>query len=169
MTSQKIYHNNQWNPEAMKVAEKLIQKIHSIAPELEATFMGSVSLKISGRNDLDIDILCPAAKLQQYKSIFEKAFGPALTNLQDTEYWKFGSDEVYWEFEQDGFVADIMLHDPNTTHFIKQVSRQRKLAGSTALREKYQELKKAADGLPSEEYERRKLIFFETVVDTWPE
>ncbi|MDO8452113.1 MAG: hypothetical protein Q7S76_04575 [bacterium] len=163
--SEQFYHHKKWTPKAVEAAEKLIRKIHNLAPELEVTLMGAVPLKINGRNDLDIDILCPREKLMYYKGVFERTFGPALVDLKDTEYWAYSNDEVYWEFERDGFVADIMLHDPTTTHFRVQTKRHKKLSDNPELLAQYKILKNRSDGLPIAEYERRKLTFFENVVD----
>ena len=163
--SNAVYRNLPWTPSVTKAAEDLIKHIHDIAPELEVTFMGAAALSIDGKNDLDLDIICPSDQIERYKSLFEKELGPAMTNLQDSEYWKFLPDEVYWEFDWKGFKADVMLHDAHNQHFVTQSSRQKKLSESKELLESYKKLKRESDGIPMEEYERRKLRFFEDVLD----
>lgn len=163
--SDKIYKNLPWNPDTTKAARDLINRIHGVAPELEVTFMGAAALGIAGKNDLDLDIICPPKELVRYKTLFEKELGPAMKDLQDTEYWKFMPDEVYWEFNWGGFIADVMLHDAQNKHYVAQTSRHKKLSNSKELLERYTQLKQGANGLTMDGYERRKLRFFEEVVD----
>lgn len=153
--SDKIFHLQPWTPVIQKVANDLIARIHTIAPELEVLFMGAAALKLPGKNDIDLDILCSQADLKTYT---EKLL-PVLGTPKDAD-----NKLVIWEFILDGFEIDAILSDPKTSHVPLQQKRFEILKANPQLQAEYRQLKENCDGLPHAEYEKRKIAFLEEKV-----
>jgi hypothetical protein len=152
---EKIFHLQPWNPETRETAERLIGRIHVIAPGLEVLFMGAAALGLPGTNDIDLDILCNKADLRAY---IEK-----LSPLLGTP--KNSSDiAAAWRFDFDGFEIDIMLSDPTISHVRWQRKRFEILQANPELLDAYRKLKESSDGLPYAVYEERKRAFLEDKV-----
>jgi hypothetical protein len=150
----KIFHLQEWTPQVTTVAQNVIDRIHIAAPELEVLFMGAAALKLPGKNDIDLDILCSAKDIAHYTELLSPILGkPKETSVSITA----------WKFMQDDFEIDCILSDPTISH----VPRQRKvfevLKASDSLLKEYEELKRDCKGLPYEEYEKRKKAFFARV------
>ncbi|HJP81212.1 MAG TPA: GrpB family protein [Candidatus Saccharimonadales bacterium] len=150
-----IFHLQPWNPEVRKQAESLIDKIHTIVPELEILFMGAAALGLPGKNDIDLDILCDASAVQAYA---EKLI-PLLGNPKEMKSYLTSR-----EFSLDGFEVDCILSDPKTSHVPLQQKRFEILKANPSLRNEYRRLKEESNGLPLAEYEKRKKAFLETRV-----
>lgn len=153
--SKKIFHLQEWTPDATKAAADIINKIHAAAPELEVLFMGAAALKLPGKNDIDLDILCSIEDVARYTELLL----PVLGKPEDTK----GTMTV-WEFKQGGFEVDCILSDPAISHVPAQREVFETLKASDSLLREYETLKRACDGLPYEEYERRKKAFFARMV-----
>ena len=152
---EKIFHLQQWTPKIQKTAERLIEQINNIAPELDVLFMGAAALKLPGKNDVDLDILCNEADITTYT----ERLLPILGQPKEAR-----DDMVAWEFERDGFEIDVILSDPKTSHVALQRKRFELLKENQGLRDEYRKLKEASDGIPYAEYEKRKAAFLEEKV-----
>lgn len=151
----RIFHLQPWTPKVRETAEMLINRIHTVAPNLEVLFMGAAALELPGKNDIDLDILCGKADIQAYTVRLIPILGePKTTNDRLSA----------WEFELDGFEIDAILSDPSTSHVPLQRRRFEILKANPTLLDGYKKLKIASDGLPYDEYERRKVAFLEEKV-----
>lgn len=153
--SESVFHLYPFDPNAQRLAEELIDKIHDITPELEVLFMGAVALGLPGKNDIDLDILCDASEVR----VYTQKLTPLLGHPKETK-----SDLTSWESNLDGFEIDCILSDPKTSHVPLQQKRFEALKSDPALLNEYRQLKEECDGLPLAEYEKRKKAFFETRV-----
>ncbi|HXR50151.1 MAG TPA: hypothetical protein VN778_03950 [Verrucomicrobiae bacterium] len=150
--AEKVFHLQPWTLQVQTVAQKLIGEIRSITPELEVLFMGAAALGLPGKNDIDLDVLCDAREVGRYTRKLRTVLGsPKETNDSMTA----------WEFQLDGFEVDCMLSDPKISHVPLQRKRFEILKADQKLRDEYKKLKEACDGLPYNEYEKRKAVFLE--------
>jgi GrpB-like predicted nucleotidyltransferase (UPF0157 family) len=139
------------------VADELISKIHDVAPELEVLFMGAGALKLPGKNDIDLDILCDVHDLKRYVHVLMPVLGAPQ---------KLNGDMAVWDYEYKGFEIDAILSDPNApgSHVPTQKKRFERLKANPELREQYRQLKIECNELPYEQYETKKKAFLEEVV-----
>jgi GrpB-like predicted nucleotidyltransferase (UPF0157 family) len=151
------FYCHEWTQELQNVANELIGSIHDVAPELEVLFMGAGALRLPGKNDIDLDILCDVHDLKRYVHVLMSVLG-APEKLND--------DMAIWDYEHKGFEIDAILSDPNTpgSHVPTQKRRFEKLKASSELQEQYRQLKLECDGLPYAQYETKKKAFLEEVV-----
>jgi GrpB-like predicted nucleotidyltransferase (UPF0157 family) len=152
------FHLQEWMSGAAKVAADISNKIHAATPELEVLFMGAAALKLPGKNDIDIDILCSAKDITRYTELLL----PVLGKPKDTK-----DTITVWEFIQDGFEIDCILSDPTSSHVPAQRKVFELLEANTRLRNEYEQLKRDCDGLSYEEYEKRKKAFFARIVESY--
>lgn len=155
MSSNKSYHCEPWSPAVKETANELIRAIKAVAPELEVLFMGAAALELPGKNDIDLDILCKVDDITRYASKLKPVLG---------EPSKSDSKSTFWSFHKNGFEIDAILSDPSISHVPLQRARFEKLKSDSRLREKYCALKIECDGLPYEEYEKKKLAFLDEEV-----
>jgi len=153
--TEKIFHLNEWTPQVPVAAQEIIDGIHTKTPELEVLFMGAAALKLPGKNDIDLDILCPRSDIPQAVERLQSVLG-APQSVTDSV--------VAWEFEKDGFEVDCMLSDPTVSHVPRQRSVFERLVTDSHLCDQYERLKRESDGLPYAEYEQRKKAFFASIL-----
>mgnify|MGYP001570464149 CR=1 FL=1 len=67
-----------FDPHTQIVAEKVIKKIKKQISEADIRFMGASALGISGQNDVDIYIICPADLREVYLTKLSEIFGNQL-------------------------------------------------------------------------------------------
>lgn len=153
--SDDIFHLQPWRPEAAATAQNIISEIHAVTPDLEVLFMGAAALKLPGKNDIDLDILCPAKDIahntEQLLGVLGEPNGIAKTM-------------TVWKFERNGFEIDCILSDPSVSHVPHQKRAFELLKENAKLRKEYEELKQNSDGLPNIEYEKCKKAFFRRIV-----
>ena len=150
--SDKLFHLQAWTPQVLEVAQNVMRDIQRITPELEVLFMGAAALKLPGKNDIDLDILCAADDVPSYTKKLIAVLGKPEEELPH---------QTAWEFTQDGFEIDCILSDPSISHVPLQKRRFELLQSNPQLLEAYKQLKIACDGLPYEQYEKRKIAFLE--------
>jgi hypothetical protein len=149
----KIYHAKPWTPAVAQAAQRIIDAIYARAPELEVLFMGAAALGLPGEYDIDLDILCDTEDKDRYVALLEPVLG------QPKERTKMLAS---WAFERDGFMVDAILSDPAHSHVPRQRKRFEMLKQDPQLLEKYRQFKIESDGLPYDEYMRRKKDFLNT-------
>lgn len=145
-----------WTPEVREVADAVVAQIREAVPELEVLFMGAAALGLPGKNDIDLDILCPAADIEASVVKLEPVLGEPKERKVDL---------AAWSFERDGYEVDCIISDPKTSHVPAQKRVFDALKADPALLEEYRQLKVECDGLPYDEYEKRKKEFYATVID----
>lgn len=149
---EKIYKAEEWSPKLESVAQSIIDGVHSVAPELEVLFMGAAALRLPGKNDLDLDVLCSKEDIRKYTEKLMKVLGEPKKTETTTS----------WDFEKEGFEIDIILSDPSISHVPEQKHIFDTLKSNPELLEEYRQLKISCDGLPYEEYNERKKEFYQT-------
>ena len=154
-----IFHLKPWTPEVASAAQNLINEIHDAAPELEVLFMGAAALGLPGKNDIDLDILCPAKDISHNAEKLQAVLGSPKSRTHTL---------VAWEFEKDGFDIDCILSDPTTSHVSRQKRVFELLKANVQLRAEYEELKRSSDGRPYTDYEKLKKAFFARALDEAP-
>jgi len=154
--SGRVFHVQPWNPKTETVAQSIMDAVRQSAPELEVLFMGAAALRLPGKNDVDMDILCAVQDVPRYTGRLSALFGEPREQ----------TDKIAaWSFYQDGVEVDIMLSDPKISHVSKQKRIFEALQNDSQLYESYRRLKLACDGLPYDEYVVRKNAFFRQLQD----
>lgn len=150
------YHVHEWTTGLKQAANKLISRIHEVAPELEVLFMGAAALELPGKNDIDLDILCDQTDINRYVHVLTPALGDP-QELTDTM--------AVWSYMRDGIEIDCILSDPSTpdSHVPKQKKVFETLKANPELQEQYKKLKYDCDGLLYEQYEAKKKAFLQSV------
>lgn len=146
------YRAHEWTPELRQAGDKLIAKIHEVAPELEVLFMGAAALGLPGKKDLDI--LCDNRDIKRYVDTLTPILGAPQ---------KLNSEMAVWNYMQSDIKIDCILSDsarPNS-HIPKQKKVFELLKANPALRERYRQLKYECDGLPYGQYEAKKKAFLQ--------
>lgn len=150
----KIFHSKPWTPKIREAANALTRKIHQAAPELEVLFMGAAALGLPGKNDIDLDILCDEADIQKYTTVLVTILGQPKSTKNNL---------TAWEYKLGEFEVDAILSDPKTSHVPIQKKRFEVLRSNPILLAEYKKLKEECDGLPYEDYEKRKVAFLKKV------
>ena len=154
-TADDIFHIQNWTPELLIVANKIIADIHSVCPELEVLFMGAAALGIPDKNDIDLDILCTQADIPNHTNRLISVLGLPVESNSSWSVWSFVSQE---------YKIDAILSDPLTSHVPLQKKQFELLKSATKLLKKYQDLKISCDGMPYEEYKRLKTEFLDSLI-----
>jgi len=143
-----------FNPKSWQIAEKVIEHIHQVFPNLEVLFIGAAALGVSGQNDLDINILCPIEDFDKYCPGLTKIFGkPAVKGTS-----------IKWSFTRGEYEIELYLTDPENPSFQEQVKVFNLLSDNPELLKEYEELKKACDGIAFREYQKRKYEFYNRIL-----
>jgi hypothetical protein len=153
--TEKIFHIQLWTPKIQEVAQNLIDNIHAVVPETQVLFMGAAALKLPGKGDIDLDILCDQKDVASYT----QKLSPILGSPKETR-----NALTAWEFKYQDFDIDVILSDPVISHVPEQQKVFEKLKTNPKLLNEYRQLKEACDGLPYVEYEKRKKDFFAEII-----
>jgi len=94
-----------FNPKGLEVAYKIIAQIKAVEPDLKVMLLGSLPLKISGQEDIDISVFCERSKWPNHLDNLKKLFGEPNRNTQSA---------VKWEFKREEFGVGVLLADPNS-------------------------------------------------------
>lgn len=151
----KIYHHKPWSLRIKEIAEKLMHDIHEVVPEVGLFFMGAAALGLPGKNDIDLDITAPAEKIPEYTEKLKSVLGEPKEQSNQIAVWSFYVDDIE---------IDAIISDPTTSHVPEQQKVFETLNSNPALLAEYEQLKISCDGLPYEEYEKKKKEFFHTKV-----
>lgn len=154
-TADDIFHIQNWTPELLIVANKIIADIHSVCPELEVLFMGAAALGIPGKNDIDLDILCAQTDILKHTARLISVLGQP---VQSDSGW------AVWNFKSQGYEVDTILSDPLRSHVPLQKKQFELLKSDSQLLKKYHDLKISCDGLPYKEYKRLKTKFLDSLI-----
>lgn len=145
-----------FNPRGLEISEEIINSIKEVEPELEVILLGSLALKISGQEDIDISAYCVKAEQPEHLDNFKKLFG---------EPSRQTANSIGWSFEREGFSVDVWLTDPTseTTKAQRQIFEM--LRDSPELLKEYEEIKLEAKDLPYKQYQAKKYEFFNRILD----
>jgi len=142
-----------FNPRLTTLATEIIDKVHSVVPELEVKHMGASALKISGQCDLDIYIFCDKADFSYYLPKLSSIFGP-----------RDSKSIIEWNYTIDDFDVELYLTDPNSPSMKRQVKVYEILKNNPQLLQEYAVLKEKMDGKPYQEYQRKKYEFYHRIL-----
>lgn len=137
-----------FDPKLTILATEIIDKVHSVAPELEVKHMGASALEISGQCDLDIYIFCKKTDFPYYLPKLSGIFGP-----------RDPKSIIEWNYKIDGFDVELYLTDPNSPSMKRQVRVYEIPKNNFQLLQEYAALKEKMNGKSYQEYQRKKYEF----------
>src|SRR3989344_6206530 len=132
-----------FNPKGLKIANQIISAIKSIEPHLDVLLLGSLPLKISGQEDIDISVFCIKSEQLKYLDNFKMLFGEPTRN---------GTNSIGWDFQQEGFSVSVWLTDPTVETTKRQVQVFNLLKNDPNLLKEYEEIKLASKDLSYKQY-----------------
>jgi len=144
-----------FNPRGLDIANQVIANIKSVEPNLEVLLLGSLPLKISGQEDIDISAFCIKSEQPKHFDNFKKLFG---------EPTRQGKNSIGWDFEKDGFSVSVWLTDPTAETTKAQVEVFNLLKNNPELLREYEKIKEEAKDLSYKEYQRRKYEFYNRIL-----
>jgi len=145
-----------FNPKGLTIANQIISDIKSIEPNLEVMLPGSLPLKISGQEDIDISAFCIKSEQPKHIDNFKKLFGEPTRQSQNSTGWDFGKD---------GFNVSVWLTDPNAETTKNQVRVFNLLKNNPNLLKEYERIKEEAKDLTYKEYQIRKYEFYNRILE----
>ncbi len=144
-----------FNPKGLDIADKIVADIKSVEPDLEVVHMGSLPLRISGQEDIDISVFCLTSEQPNHLDNFKKLLGEPL------QYWK---TSIVWGFLKDGFNVDIWLTDPTVENTKAQIKVFNLLKNNADLLKEYEKIKEVAKDLTYKEYQIKKYEFYNRIL-----
>ena len=144
-----------FNPRGLEIAEQVIADIRAVEPELEVLLLGSLPLKISGQEDIDISAFCIKSEQPQHIDSFRKLYG---------EPTRQGTNSTGWDFGREGFSISVWLTDPTVETTKAQVQVFNMLKNNPELLKEYEKIKEDAKDLTYKEYQTRKYEFYNRIL-----
>ncbi len=142
-----------FDPKGLEMTDLVIKDIRSVMSEqFPIHLLGSVSMGIAGRRDIDIFIECRATDFSSHIEDISSLFGKPVRKKRDY---------IEWQTKRDGWEIDILLIDPTTEKFKDQSSVVWAIQNDEKLKQEYEQLKLECNGKSFREYERRKHEFLE--------
>ena len=144
-----------FNPVGLDIANQIISDIKSVEPDLEVMLLGSLPLKITGQEDIDISAFCIKSEQPKHIDNFRKVFGEPTSQ---------GNNSIKWSFIKDGFSIDVWLTDPTVETTINQVRVFNLLKTNANLLKEYEKIKEEAKDLTYKQYQTRKYEFYNRIL-----
>ena len=144
-----------FDPKGLEIAEQIISDIKAVEPNLEVMLLGSLPLKISGQEDIDISAFCIKSEQDKHIDSFKKLYG---------EPTRIGTNSIGWDFEKEGFSVSVWLTDPTTETTKAQIQVFNMLKNNPELLKEYEKIKEDAKDLTYKEYQTRKYEFFNRII-----
>ena len=144
-----------FNPRGLEIAEQIIANIKAVEPKLEVMLLGSLPLRISGQEDIDISAFCIKSEQSKHVDNFKKVFG---------EPTSYGNNSIKWSFIKEGFSIDVWLTDPTVETTKAQVKVFNLLKNNPKLLKEYEQIKENAKDLTCKKYQTRKYEFFNRIL-----
>lgn len=145
-----------FNPRGLKIAEQIIADIKAVEPELEVMLLGSLPLKISGQEDIDISAFCIKSEQDKHIDNFKELYG---------EPTRQTGNSICWDFQKNGFDVGVWLTDPTTETTKAQVQVFNMLKNNPELLKEYESIKEKAKDLTYKEYQTRKYEFYNRILE----
>lgn len=140
-----------FDPRTREVADTLMATIAQKLPTARIIHNGSSALGIAGENDIDLGVI--AEPFDTSTQALEEIFGPA-QQFREREQIK------HWEFVRDGFKVELYLSSSISEEIQEEIDTFEYFQSTPEALAKYEQLKISLDGLPVQEYHRRKKEFF---------
>jgi len=144
-----------FNPRGLEIAEQIIADIKALEPELEVMLLGSLPLKISGQEDIDLSAFCIKSEQPKHIDSFKKLYGEPTRQTENS---------ICWDFQRDGFDVGVWLTDPTTETTKAQVQVFNLLKNNPELLREYEKIKEDAKNLTYKEYQTRKYEFYNRIL-----
>lgn len=144
-----------FNPKGLEVANQIISEIKAVELDLEVICVGSVSLKIAGQEDIDINAFCIKIEQEKHLPNFKKLYG---------EPSRIGKASIGWDFKRDGYRVDVWLTDPTAETTKQQLKVFNILKEDPKLLKEYEQIKISAKDLPYKQYQIKKYEFYNRIL-----
>lgn len=153
--SDKKMYSVPYDPHSTEIAHELMENIHRKMPDLEIYFVGAASLGIAGQGDIDIILISPHRDFKRYI--------PTLTKMFDNPL-KRRSLFTDWDFIFKGFQIELTLTYKGSSLATQQLKTFSLLKNNKKALHAYEQLKNDSQGMPMNQYVRRRLLFFTSVM-----
>lgn len=149
----RLTHIQPYNPVIDRISGDLISKIGSKIPLSDIAYIGASALKISGQNDIDINVLSVKENFNNYKEILIELFGaPTLSG-----------SSIEWQMEIEGFEATAYLTDKHSKGINDQINIFNILNNNPSLLSEYEKIKSKYNNLPYRDYQKAKYEFYNKI------
>jgi GrpB-like predicted nucleotidyltransferase (UPF0157 family) len=148
-----------FNSKVAEIAEKIINSINRIYPDLEIKHMGASALKISGQNDLDIYMFSDPKDFDKYLPGIIEIFGEPLHKHETFCEWKF---------QKSGFDIELYLTEKDSQTMKRQIAVFETLKNNPELLKVYEQLKGSMNGKSFKEYQEKKYDFYHKILQDSP-
>ena len=145
-----------YKPSLQTTADKIINKIHKAAPNLKVYFVGSASFHISGQGDIDLVAKSKSKNFNKYLPVLTDIFGNPS---------KKRSKFIEWHFMYNKYNIELLLADPTSPNFKNELKIYKILKKNKKLLKEYEAIKKSLNGLPVREYIKRRMSFFNKILE----
>ena len=145
-----------YNPEGLGIADRVMDKIKNVVPELEVVLIGSLALGIAGQEDIDINIFCLREEQFKFVDSIKALFG---------EPSRLGRNSTCWDFRNGDFDVSVWLTDPTVESTKRQLQVFNTLKSNPDLLYEYEKIKLEAKNVPYKEYQMRKYEFYHKILD----
>lgn len=145
-------------PYDLKVKETvgvLISEIKKILPNLEVKSLGTSTLGIAGKNDIDLYIFSPIKDFPKYLPKLKKLYSEPV-DLND--------NSIKWEFTKDGYEVELYLTDPKSASTKRQIDVFSILSKDKKLLREYEKIKLSCNGKSAQEYQKKKYEFYNRIL-----
>lgn len=135
-----------FNPLAVSVARRIIQKTKNRFPGADIRFMGATALGILGEGDVDLYLLSPENEWPRYLPGLEDLFGVHKNKI--------------WHWHEEGIEVSFYLRDPSSRKMLEQIAIFTLLKNDNRLLEEYEILKGTMNGKTYKDYQIAKYEFY---------
>ncbi|KKR09877.1 MAG: hypothetical protein UT39_C0026G0002 [Candidatus Woesebacteria bacterium GW2011_GWA1_39_21] len=144
-----------FNPKHLVCANKLMQKIKKVCPDLTLYLIGSVALRIEGMGDIDLYASTPLDKFPQVSQCLTKLFGKPL---------KIRRRHIVWGFKYQHISTELELTDPDDKTLRTQLRLFNLLKNNPCYLQEYRTLKNNLNNHPQLDYVRKRMEFFNRIL-----
>lgn len=144
-----------FNPRGLDIANNIIFDIKTLEPDLGVMLLGSLALKISGQEDIDISVFCIKSEQPIHIDSFKELFG---------EPTRQTANSTGWDFDKEGFSVSVWLTDPTTETTNDQIRVFNMLKDNPELLKEYEKIKEDAKDLTYKEYQTKKYEFYNRIL-----
>lgn len=143
-----------YDAQVTRIGEEFKEEINRRLPDLQVYFAGSAALRIAGRRDIDLFAAGSGKQFHYYANELKKILGKPE---------KVRRHFIEWQVRRNGCVIEFLLSDPRRKQFQEPLSAYALLKKNKRLREEYERMKLASNGLSLREYTKRRMSFFNKI------
>jgi len=150
----KLAHIQPYSTKIGAISGDIINKIRSLIPVADVAYIGASALKISGQNDIDVNVLTDQENFEDYKVKLTKLFGSPT----------FIGTSIEWEMKIDGLPVTVYLTDKHSKGIRDQIKIYDILKNNTDLLAEYENIKSKYNNLPYRDYQKAKYEFYNKLI-----